>query len=204
MLLIVFWFSCCHTSQHPQIICCKSENSLSQWHGKWLSKGSGWVPPLHGEMKKEMMEHLRPAFQTNQNSAQWQTWCSAMQCHKEFETAGSKCGASAETKKAQEHQRELWTTWLSCKQRGRGQGTGNELKHCLHILKASGECRAPWLNCYWLNSDRHCWTLSQQFGNGKVGGTTCARVLGVIPNRQRVMEGDELQYLCMGVRSCKF
>lgn len=63
-------------------------------------KGLAGCPPLHGEMKKEMMEHLRPAFQTNQNSAQWQTWCSAMQCHKECETAGSKCGTSAETKKS--------------------------------------------------------------------------------------------------------
>lgn len=44
-----------------------------------------------------------------------------MQCYKEFETGGSECGTSADTKKLQEHQKELWTTWLSCKQRRRGQ-----------------------------------------------------------------------------------
>ena len=43
-----------------------------------------------------------------------------MQCYQEFETGGSECETSAEGKKAHEHQKELWTTWLSHRQRGRG------------------------------------------------------------------------------------
>lgn len=44
-----------------------------------------------------------------------------MQCYQEFDTGGSGRETSAEGKKAQEHQEQLWTTWLSRKRRGRGQ-----------------------------------------------------------------------------------
>ena len=43
-----------------------------------------------------------------------------MQYYQEFEIGQSERETSAEGKKAQEHQKELWTTWLSHKQRGRG------------------------------------------------------------------------------------
>lgn len=54
---------------------------------------------------------IQAEFHTNQYAAQGLTWCSSVQCYKEFEAGESKCGTSAGTKKAQEHQKELWTTW---------------------------------------------------------------------------------------------
>lgn len=205
MLLIVCWFSCWqwyHTSLHPQIIWCGSA-FLSGTSG--CPKDLAGCPPPMARWRKTWWG-IQAAFQTNQNAAQWHTWCTSVQCYKEFEIGGSQCGTSAETKTAQEHQKELWITWLSCKKRGRGQKTGNELKHCLHILKAPDDCRAPWLNCCWLNSDRHCWTLAQEVWKWKGGWHNVCLCPGcaLIPNRQLVMEDGELQYYAWVLEALSF
>lgn len=160
-------FSCCqwyHASLHPWIICCESENSLSQWYGQWLSKGSGWVPTTmwggEGRDDGAFKQHFR-LTRTLHRGRPGAVQCSVIKSLKLGE-ANVELQQTLKMQQRQEHQKELWTTWLSCKQKERGQRTGSELKHCLHILKASDECRAPWLGCYWLNSDRHCWTLSQR------------------------------------------
>lgn len=62
---IVCWLSYCqwyHTSLHPQIICCKSENSLSQWHGQRLSWGPDRVPTTmwQAEEKEAFNLHFWP------------------------------------------------------------------------------------------------------------------------------------------------